>query len=53
MKTTLTVRQTCESTGLSRTTIYNLIANGSLKSIKVGRRRLVRIDSLQTLLGGA
>jgi excisionase family DNA binding protein len=37
--------------GLSRTTLYKLLAEGRLKSVLVGRRRLILRDSLDALLG--
>lgn len=38
--------------GLSRTTLYKLLSEGRLKSVLVGRRRLILRDSLDALLGG-
>jgi excisionase family DNA binding protein len=38
--------------GLSERTIHRLVANGSLRSIKAGRRRLIPRDSLRELLNG-
>ena len=37
-------------TGLSRSRIYLLIAQGEIESVKIGRSRLVRIDSLKRYL---
>jgi len=37
--------------GLSRTTLYKLLAEGRLQSVRVGRRRLILRDSLESLLG--
>ena len=37
--------------GLSRTTLYKLLSEGRLQSVKVGRRRLILRDSLDALLG--
>lgn len=37
----LSIREACEAIGVSRRTIYNLIAAGKLGTIKVGKRRLV------------
>jgi excisionase family DNA binding protein len=36
-------------TGLGRTTIYKLIGDGTLESITVGKRRLVRLSSARSL----
>ena len=37
-------------TGLGRTTLYRLIAQGELISCKIGRRRLVRASDLDAFL---
>jgi excisionase family DNA binding protein len=36
--------------GVSRTEIYRAIKNLDLKSLKIGKRRLVRIDALRAWL---
>jgi excisionase family DNA binding protein len=36
--------------GLSRDTIYKLIKSGELRSIKIGRRRLIVIESYHALI---
>ncbi len=46
------VRDAARTYGLSRTTLYKLLAEGRLQSVKVGRRRLILRDSLDALLGG-
>jgi hypothetical protein len=45
----VTVPQTERISNLGRTKIYELIANGTLDSIKVGKRRLVRFRSIRSL----
>jgi excisionase family DNA binding protein len=50
-RVTCTVAEACDATGLGRTKIYDLIKAGALKTITVGRRRLVLVDSLLRLLG--
>ena len=45
-----TVGDTCRMTGLGRTMVYQLIREGRLQSIKVGRRTLVLGASIETLL---
>jgi excisionase family DNA binding protein len=47
---TCTIGEACEVTGLGRTTIYELIGTGRLRTTTVGRRRLVVVDSLLALL---
>jgi excisionase family DNA binding protein len=47
---TCTIGEACEVTGLGRTTLYELIGTGRLRTTTVGRRRLVVVDSLLALL---
>jgi excisionase family DNA binding protein len=37
-------------TGLGRTRIYELLADGSLESVRLGRRRLVTRRSIEALV---
>ena len=46
----VTVRTTKELTDLGTTKIYELIAAKHLRSIKVGRRRLVEYSSIENLI---
>jgi excisionase family DNA binding protein len=36
--------------GLGRTSIYSALKSGALKSIKIGKRRLITIEALRTWL---
>ena len=45
-----TIAEACEVTGLGRTKLYELIGAGCLATTTVGRRRLVLVHSLRTLL---
>ena len=47
---TCTINEACEVTGLGRTKLYELIADGHLATTTVGRRRLVVVRSLLSLL---
>jgi hypothetical protein len=47
---TVTVATTRKISGLGNTTIWGLIKNGTLKTIRIGRRRLILYSSLETLL---
>jgi excisionase family DNA binding protein len=38
--------------GLGRTSIYAMIADGRLEAFKLGRRALIRVDSIKRLVGG-
>lgn len=46
----VTVNDACRITGLGRTKVYELIADGPLKSVAIGRRRLVLYASIEALL---
>jgi excisionase family DNA binding protein len=46
----LSIIETARACGLSRATLYRLIAAGKLATIKVGSRRLVPIVALDALL---
>ncbi len=50
---TVSIAEAAKITSLNRVTIYRRINDGSLKSIKVGRRRLVDLQSLRNLVGVA
>ncbi|WP_242107210.1 helix-turn-helix domain-containing protein [Luteimonas aquatica] len=45
-----TVPEACRRLGISRTTIYQLIANGEIRSFKVGARTLIPEESLRTFI---
>lgn len=49
---TCTIAETCEVTGLGRTKVYELIGNGLLTTTMIGRRRLVLVRSLLSLIDG-
>jgi len=49
-KLTCTINEACEVTGLGRTKLYELIRDGKLATTTVGRRRLVMVRSLLSLL---
>ncbi len=46
----LTLKQASEASGLSIRKLYDLIAEGKLKSVTVGRRRLILYRSLEELI---
>ena len=45
-----TIAEACEATGLGRTKLYMLIDAGALRTVTVGRRRLVLMESLRAIL---
>ncbi len=47
---TCTVAEACEATGLGRTKIYELMGNGRVTTTTIGRRRLVIVQSLLSLV---
>lgn len=47
---TTSVRETMRLLGLGRTTVNAMISDGRLKSVKLGRRRLVIIASILRLI---
>ena len=50
---TCTIPEACKATGLGRTKLYELIGGGYLDTITIGRRRLVRVSSLLTIVASA
>ena len=51
-KRALTVNQTIALYNLSRTSIYRLIKEKKLHTVKIAGRRLVPVESLESLLSG-
>lgn len=47
---TAPVGEFCRISGLGRTRVYELIANGELDSISIGKRRLIVLDSYRRLI---
>jgi excisionase family DNA binding protein len=45
-----TIAEACEVTGLGRTKLYELIGDGHIETTAIGRRRLVLVQSLLSLL---
>ena len=50
---TVTIAGAKRVTGLGTTKLYELINEGKLSTVKVGRRTLVRTDSIRALIGEA
>jgi excisionase family DNA binding protein len=44
------IKQTADLIGVSRSTLYLLMKNGALRTIKLGGRRLVPSDAIEALL---
>ena len=47
---TTSIGDFCRLTGISRSKTYELLAAGEIESIKIGRRRLIVIDSYRKLI---
>ena len=47
---TCTVPEALRATGLGRTKLYELIGQESLRTLKIGRRRLIVVESLLSLV---
>lgn len=45
------INDTAKALSLGRTSIYQLIRDGRLETVKMGRRTLVRIESIRRLIG--
>ena len=50
---TVSIADACKATGLGRNSIYNLINSQVLTTVRIGRRQLVRVDSIKKLVGAA
>ncbi len=48
----LSIKEAAQTCGLSRATVYRLIADGKLTTLKIGARRLVPVGAIDTLLNG-
>ena len=48
---TCSINEACRAVGFGRTKLYDLIDEGLVETIKIGRRRFVRVPSLLAFLG--
>ena len=51
-KIAFSIAETAQTLGLGRTKIYELINEGRLTTFKIGRRTLIRAQSIYALAGG-
>lgn len=51
-KIAYSIREACQASSLGRTTIYNHIAAGRLRAIRIGGRVVIPADSLLALIAG-
>jgi excisionase family DNA binding protein len=47
----ISIKDAARALGLGRTSIYAMIADGRLEAFKIGRRTLVRMESIRRLVG--
>jgi len=47
----LSITETADALRLGRTSIYGLIKEGRLTTVKLGRRTLVKLSSIKALIG--
>lgn len=50
-KSLLTVSEVVEKTGKARSTVYNWIAGGDIKTRKIGKTIYITVESLRKFLG--
>jgi excisionase family DNA binding protein len=43
----VSVEDAAAMAGIGRTTLYDAMGSGSLRSLKIGKRRLIRLDALR------
>jgi excisionase family DNA binding protein len=48
----MSIKEAAQALGIGRSTTYSLIAEGKLLTICIGRRRLVRADSVRSVALG-
>ena len=46
----VSIKDAAKALGLGRTSIYAMIADGRLEAFKIGRRTLVRVESITRLV---
>jgi excisionase family DNA binding protein len=49
-RVTCTVAEACEFTGLGKTLIFSKIADNTIHSVMIGRRRLIKVPSLMAMV---
>lgn len=46
------IREACQASSLGRTTIYNHIATGRLRAVRIGGRTIIPAEALRALVAG-
>jgi excisionase family DNA binding protein len=47
----LSIKQACRLLGVGRSNLYEMLALGRVRSVKIGRRRLVPRDAIDEFVG--
>lgn len=47
------ITDTAKALGVGRTSVYSMIADGRLETVKLGSRRLVKTESIRRLIENA
>lgn len=47
----VSIREAAKALGVGRSTLYQMLSDQTLESVKLYRRRLVKVESIQRLLG--
>jgi excisionase family DNA binding protein len=47
------IKDAIQVSSIGRTTLYGLISSGEIETVKIGKRRLVKADSLARFIGVA
>jgi len=51
-KLAYSINETAQALSLGRTSVYAMLADGRLKSFKLGRRTLIKAESIHRLVDG-
>lgn len=51
-KLAYSIREACDASSLSRTTMYSHIASGRLRAVRIGGRTIIPAEALQALING-
>lgn len=51
-KIAYSIREACQASSLGRTTLYNHIAAGRLRAVRVGGRTIIPAEALHALVAG-